>query len=490
MKPCDVLVLGSGIAGLSFAISLASRRPDLSVRICSKTGQTACNTWYAQGGIAAVTDRDRDAFEDHIRDTIQAGGGYCNEQVVRAVVEDAPGCIASLSQWGVPFDRTPAGAWDTGLEGGHSYPRILHCADRTGAYIIRSLLHYAKRLDNITFHSGFFATDLIIRDRQCFGVYYLDERSGIPKSCPAKITYLATGGSGQLFRVTTNPAIATGDGVAMAHRAGARVEHMGFYQFHPTAFSGAKSNPAFLISEAVRGFGAHVINRQEKRFLFEYDPRGELATRDIVSRAIWLECRKNHTAHVYLDCRHLNRKAFLHAFPAIAAHCRQAGYDLFKTPVPVMPAAHYQCGGIAIDLQGRTTIGNLYANGECACSGLHGANRLASNSLLEAVAIARRAAGNVLSGIDDLASPVIHQEKKPGISASAETGPDKIIYLRQQLQKVMYDAYVSGITGTVPAENTGTEQLSQETDKLLRHRAPSKSSYELRNLLTVARMIS
>lgn len=492
MKPVDVLILGSGIAGLSFAIQLAERRPGVSIRVCSKADTLETNTRYAQGGIAAVTDFTADSFEQHIRDTFKAGRGHCNKNAVRAIIEAAPERIAELAQWGVPFDRNPKGKWDLGLEGGHSRPRILHCRDRTGFDIVQALLRRAGSYKNITFCPGLFAVDLLVRNNQCYGIRYMDTGNGEIKSSYAKITFLATGGSGQVFRITTNPEIATGDGVAMAARAGAETWNMVFYQFHPTALAAGQSNPAFLISEAVRGFGAYIINAEGERFLFRYHPRGELATRDIVSHAIFSEYRKNKMNRVYLDCRHLDKTKFHRHFPGIADRCRKTGFDLFKTPVPVMPAAHYQCGGIAISLQGKTSVKNLYANGECACSGLHGANRLASNSLLEAVVIAHKAAVEISSIIDYIAFPVFPEiPGNPGRGTGRKIMPDEVKRIKRQLQELMYNYYTGKTAGSRTEKEVVKirELVSRKGDFPKHAGSPSRELCELENMITITRMM-
>ncbi|RNL77407.1 L-aspartate oxidase [Sinomicrobium pectinilyticum] len=492
MIPTDVLVLGSGIAGLTFAIQLAERRSDISIRVCSKANTGETNTRYAQGGIAAVTDFTTDSFEQHIRDTLEAGRGYCDKNMVRAIVEAAPERIAELAQWGVPFDRNSKGKWDTGLEGGHSESRILHCRDRTGLAITQTLLRRAAGYKNIRFCPGLFIVDLLVRDKQCHGIRYVDPDSGKIKNSHAKITFLATGGSGQVFKVTTNPEIATGDGVAMAARAGAQIRNMVFYQFHPTAFAAGKSNPAFLISEAVRGFGAYIINTEGERFLFRYHSRGELATRDIVSNAIFSEYQKNEENRIYLDCRHLDERKFYRHFPEIANQCLKAGFDLFKTPVPIMPAAHYQCGGVTINPQGQTSVQNLYANGECACSGLHGANRLASNSLLEAVVISHGAAVEVASVIDHI--PIVtfpENPGKPGRISQRKPMPNEIGKIKTRLQELMYIYHTGKITGDRTKKDITSlwELISGKTDIPGNTDNSTREFYELKNLITVARML-
>ncbi|WP_268222926.1 L-aspartate oxidase [Sinomicrobium oceani] len=488
MRSCDVFILGSGIAGLTFALELAELRPDISIYICTKGEIKETNTRYAQGGIASVTDLIGDSFENHIWDTLRAGRGLCNEQVVRTIIGSAPEQIARLSRWGVSFDRDSKGNLELGREGGHCRHRILHCRDQTGLSILEALLQKAGEFKNIVFHSRVFVKDLIVKDNRCLGIRYLQSGSEDTGYCYARLTFLATGGSGQVFGTTTNPLIATGDGVAMAMRAGARIHDMSFYQFHPTTLHEGTQNPVFLVSEAVRGFGAHIIDTQGKRFLFTYHPDGELATRDVVSAAILMEFRRGN--RVFLDCRHLDTDMFRISFPHIAAHCRKAGYNLSESPVPIRPAAHYQCGGILIDTEGKTSVDHLYANGECACSGLHGANRLASNSLLEAVVIGSRAAANAADRLDHITLPPISYsgtEKPRRITRIKELHllTEK---LRAELQELMYSHY---ITKATQGQTDGTtcqklNKIARKTHLLIRKGHSSASLYELRNLVAVA----
>ena len=382
----DFLIIGSGVAGLTYALKVA---PYGSVAIVTKKSSVESNTNYAQGGIAAVM-RESDSVDSHIADTLDAGAGLCDEDVVRMVVEEGPKRVQELIDLGAEFTRNGS-ALHLGREGGHSASRIVHAADTTGREIERALLENVQAHPNIAIFQYHFAMELITEhhlgqfvskvrpDVTCFGAYVLDQRSGQILTFLARTTLLAAGGSGQAYLHTTNPAVATGDGVAMAYRAKARIANMEFMQFHPTTLYHPEAS-SFLISEAVRGEGAVLRNTRGERFMTEHDDRGELAPRDIVARAIDDQLKKHGAQHVWLDISHQNADDIRHHFPAIYARCLKHGIDITKEPIPVVPAAHYQCGGVVSDLSGRTTIDNLYVAGEVACTGLHGANRLASNS--------------------------------------------------------------------------------------------------------------
>lgn len=408
MKKTDVIIVGSGIAGLSFAIKIAEARPDLNVLVLTKSCSESSNTAHAQGGIAVVLDKVKDSFEQHIADTMKAGKGLSDPEVVEMVVSQAPERLQELISWGTSFDLNQKGDLELGLEGGHSRHRIVHHQDFTGLELERKLLQKAAELKNIHFHDHYFVTDLITEKSEeeiiCTGVRAIDKFRNELISIPARLCFLATGGSGMIFKNTTNPSVATADGVAMAHRAGAKISNMNFIQFHPTALYEKDENPLFLISEAVRGYGAYLVNSGGNRFVFRFDSRGELATRDIVSNAIVTELKRSGEDCVYLDCRHLDYKSFREHFPTIDSYCLSIGINLQTDLIPVVPAAHYQCGGIDVDQNSRTSITNLYSSGECANTGLHGANRLASNSLLEAVVFSHQASMNVLQEIDNIPS--------------------------------------------------------------------------------------
>ncbi|RLD74481.1 MAG: L-aspartate oxidase, partial [Bacteroidetes bacterium] len=391
----DTLILGSGVAGLTIAIKTAKALPDKKIFVVTKSEPSESNTKYAQGGIASVWDK-LDSFKDHINDTMIAGDHLNNPEIVKTVIEEAPKCMRQLIKWGADFDQAKNGELDLGKEGGHSANRILHHKDITGFEVEKTLLEQVEGLPNITLLAYHFAIDLITdhhitgkkydkNDINCYGAYILNEKTKKIDTYLATSIVLATGGTGQAYAATTNPLVATGDGIAMAYRAKAKVEDMEFVQFHPTSLYQPGESPAFLISEAVRGFGAYLRNKKGERFMLEVDKRAELAPRDIVARAIDNELIKSGDPYVYLDCTHLEMDAFVKHFPNISEKCKSIGIDVATQYIPVVPAAHYMMGGIVVDEKGYSSIKNLFACGECSRTGLHGANRLASNSLLEAL---------------------------------------------------------------------------------------------------------
>ncbi len=497
----DFLVIGSGIAGLTYALKTARRFPDKSVTVITKTQADETNTKYAQGGVAGVWDEVNDSYEKHIDDTLIAGDGLCNKDVVEIVVKEGPERIKEIIAYGAEFDKDPSGEFSLGKEGGHSENRILHHKDVTGKEMERALLSQLEALPNIQLINHCFVVDLLTQhhlgylvtkstpDITCYGVYILNLQTNQIEKIAARITLLASGGCGQVYRTTTNPKIATGDGIAMVYRAKGRIENMEFIQFHPTALYEPGVSPSFLITEAVRGDGAILRNKLGEAFMEKYDPRKDLAPRDIVARAIDNEMKRTGTEHVYLDCRHMNRDKFIHHFPNIYEKCKSIGIDVMEQFIPVAPAAHYSCGGIKTDEWGRTSIRNLYACGECSSTGLHGANRLASNSLLEAMVFAHRC---YLSSSEKIAE-IDFCTSLPDWNATGTSEPREMILITQslkELQSVMSD-YVGIVRTDVRLDRAmkRLDLLFEETADLYRSTKLSPQLCELRNLITVAYLI-
>ncbi|MEO8146520.1 MAG: L-aspartate oxidase, partial [Bacteroidia bacterium] len=406
----DFLIIGSGIAGLSYALKVAEHG---KVMIITKSNEDETNTKYAQGGIAAVFNAP-DSYEKHVQDTLIAGDGLCDEKIVHIVVTEGSERVRELIEWGADFDKTKEGEYDLAREGGHSEHRILHFKDVTGLEIERKLLKQIHAHPNIKLYSHLFAIDIITQHHlgeevtrhndnlECYGAYVLNLQTDEIDTVLARTILMATGGAGHVYKTTTNPSIATGDGVSMVYRAKGRANGMEFIQFHPTALYNPGENPCFLVSEAVRGFGGVLKTRNGKEFMQLYDERKSLAPRDIVARAIDNEMKKSGDEFVYLDCTHLDKEKFIEHFPNIYNKCLSLGIDITKNMIPVVPACHYMCGGIAVDEYGKSSIKNLYAVGECASTGLHGANRLASNSLLEAVVFSHRASINAIENFKNI----------------------------------------------------------------------------------------
>jgi L-aspartate oxidase len=498
----DYLVIGSGIAGLSFALKVAEVQPDKSILVITKTTSDETNTKYAQGGIAAVWDDEQDTFDKHIEDTLVAGDGLCNEEVVNIVVKEGPQRVREIIEWGARFDRAEDGDYSLGKEGGHSESRILHYKDVTGKEMERALLEEVKSKSNIRIINHCFVVDLITQhhlgylvmkstpDITCYGVYALNLQTHQIEKILAKVSVLATGGNGQIYRTTTNPSIATGDGTAMVYRAKGRIENMEFIQFHPTAlYEPGMKGQNFLITEAVRGDGGILRNKSGEAFMERYDERKDLAPRDIVARAIDSEMKIGGTEHVWLDCRHMDYDAFVHHFPNINDKCLSIGIDVRKDMIPVAPAAHYSCGGIKTDEWGRTSINNLYAVGECASTGLHGANRLASNSLLEAMVFAHRAYLDAIRKVEEIG----FREDIPDWSTAGTTEPKEMILITQslkELQLLMTD-YVGIVRTNVRLERASRrlDLLHEETEELYRHTVVSPQLCELRNMITVSYLV-
>jgi L-aspartate oxidase len=501
MLKTDFLVIGSGIAGLTFAIKMARRFPDKSITILTKANTDETNTKYAQGGIAVVNDLERDSFQKHIDDTLIAGDGLCNEKIVDMVVKEGPKRVNEIIEWGTDFDKTVEGEYMRGKEGGHSEYRILHHKDITGYEIERALVEKTKQYPNIKIYNHWFVVDIITQhhlgylitkstpDITCYGVYALNLKNNNIEKILACCTLMASGGVGQVYRTTTNPKIATGDGIAMVYRAKGRIENMEFIQFHPTALYEIGVSPSFLITEAVRGDGGILRNKDGVAFMPQYDPRADLAPRDVVARAIDSEMKRTGTEHVYLDCRHMDRDKFKAHFPNIFAKCASIGINAFEQMIPVAPAAHYCCGGIKVDEMGRSSIINLYACGECSSTGLHGANRLASNSLLEALVFAHRCAEDMAAR----ASHISFNDSVPDWNASGTTDPKEMILITQslkELQLVMSD-YIGIVRNDIRLERAMSriDLLHKETEELYKTATLSPQLCELRNLITVGYLI-
>ena len=487
----DILVLGSGIAGLTFALKAAGSR---RVAILTKKQRADSNTNWAQGGIAGVWGRD-DSTELHVRDTLEAGAGLCRESAVRTIVEEGPARIAELIALGTEFSPAADGQGpDLTREGGHSARRILHAKDATGAEIERALLAAVAGNPNITILENHFAIDLITSQRlgipganQVCGVYVLNQPTGQVEVFAAPTVVLATGGCGKVYLYTTNPDIATGDGVAMAYRAGVGVANMEFVQFHPTCLYHPKAR-TFLITEAVRGEGGYLLGADGRRFMDRYHPRGELAPRDIVARAIDAEMKKTGADCVFLDISHRGAAFVEDHFPTICRKLRELGIDMTREPVPVVPAAHYQCGGVITDLDGRTEVEGLFAVGEVACTGLHGANRLASNSLLEALVCAHRAARQVLAH-----PPVSVATSIPPWYPGPATDPDELVVVShnwEEIRRLMWD-YV-GIVRTNKRLRRAAKRLANLREEIQEYywdHVVTGDVLELRNIATVAELI-
>lgn len=497
----DFLIIGSGIAGLTFAVKTAQRFPDKSITILTKANTDETNTKYAQGGIAVVNDMERDSFRKHIEDTLVAGDGLCNEEVVNLVVKEGPARVSEIIDWGTQFDKDVQGEFKRGKEGGHSEYRILHHKDITGFEIERALVEEVKKYPNITIYNHWFVLDIITQhhmgflitkstpDITCYGVYALNLNTNNVEKILAKCTLMASGGAGQAYRTTTNPRIATGDGIAMAYRAKARIENMEFIQFHPTALYETGVSPSFLVTEAVRGDGGILRNKAGEAFMKDYDTRADLAPRDVVARAIDNEMKRTGTEHVYLDCRHMDMDKFKSHFPNIYAKCQSVGIDVAQQMIPVAPAAHYCCGGIKTDVNGRSSIINLYACGECSSTGLHGANRLASNSLLEAIVFAHRCAADMALHIEG----VSFNEAVPDWNTSGTNDPKEMILITQslkELQQVMSD-YVGIVRNDVRLQRAMNriDLLHDETEDLYKSATLSPQLCELRNLITIGYLI-
>ena len=496
-KRTDFLVIGSGIAGLTFALKAVKYG---KVTIVTKANLEDTNTRYAQGGIAAVFS-EPDNFEKHISDTLIAGGGICNEEVVRMVVHEAPDRIKDLIKMGVSFDKKEDGTYDLAKEGGHTEYRILHHKDKTGESIQKTLMERVRNEKNIEILEHHFAIEILTQhhlgevvkrnypDIKCFGAYVADLVNQNVITLLSKVTVVATGGIGNVYLTTTNPEIATGDGVAMVYRAKGTIENMEFIQFHPTSLYDPERKPSFLITEALRGYGAVLKNLSGEKFMNRYDSRGSLAPRDIVARAIDNEMKIWGDDHVWLDCTHLNKEGLKDHFPNVYEHCIERGIEITRDMIPVVPCAHYSCGGIKVDINGQSNIDRLYSLGEASSTGLHGANRLASNSLIEAAVYAHRAAIHSGARLNDLT----FEEKIPLWDYKGTTHLEEMVLITQSCKEVqmIMSNYVGIVRSDIRLERAmiRLDILYEETERLYKKSLISKKICELRNLINVGYII-
>ena len=478
----DCVIVGAGLAGLRAALAVADHR---NVVIVCKNTLADSNTWKAQGGIASVLNQD-DTFESHIADTLRTGGGVCDPSIVKLVVEQGPGLIRQLRQWGTAFDVVD-GHVDTTLEGGHSHSRIVHAhGDETGRAIAEALIERVKSVSNIKVIEHFYTVDLLTDENgHCAGIIGYDAQRGL-QIIWASNTVLATGGAGQLYRETTNPPVATGDGIAMAYRAGAVLADLEFVQFHPTTLYVAGASRA-LVTETLRGEGAYLLDTQGRRFMPEYDPAGELAPRDVVSRAILAQMRKTESTHVFLDIRHLDKAYFARRFPLISDLCESFDIDVSHDLIPVRPSAHYMVGGVKTDMQGCTSIANLYACGEVACTGLHGANRLGSNSLLEGLVfgtIVGRTIGDETTATTDALRPPRIEYQVPNSDRSRLDAGD----VRNSLRSLMWRNV--GITRKAQPLAEAQEIIRFWQRYVMDKIFDGPEGWECQNMLTVSMLVA
>ena len=498
VRKFDFLVIGSGIAGMSFALKVAHKG---KVALICKSGLEEANTYFAQGGVASVTNLLVDNFDKHIEDTMIAGDWISDRAAVEKVVREAPAQIEELIKWGVDFDKNEKGEFDLHREGGHSEFRILHHKDNTGAEIQDSLIKAVQRHPNITVIENQFAVEILTQhhlgvivtrqtpDIKCSGAYILDPKTGKVDTYLAKVTLMATGGVGAVYQTTTNPLVATGDGIAMVYRAKGTVKDMEFVQFHPTALYHPGDRPSFLITEAMRGYGGVLRTMDGKEFMQKYDPRLSLAPRDIVARAIDNEMKNRGDDHVYLDVTHKDPEETKKHFPNIYEKCLSLGIDITKEYIPVAPAAHYLCGGILVDLNGQSSIERLYAVGECSCTGLHGGNRLASNSLIEAVVYADAAAKHCLETVEQYT----YNEDIPEWNDEGTRSPEEMILITQSMKEVnqIMSSYVGIVRSDLRLKRAWDrlDIIYEETESLFKRSVASKEICELRNMVNVGYLI-
>jgi len=482
------LIIGSGVAGISLAIKLSEKFPDKNITVATKSNREESNTKYAQGGIAIVTHTE-DSYKKHIEDTLICGDRLCDKEVVKMVIKDGPKRLKELIKWGAEFDKNNKNELDLGKEGGHSDHRVVHHKDQTGYEIEKTILSQAKKQKNITILDYHFASDLIVSENHCFGAYVLNEKSNEIIPFFSDYTILATGGIGQVYGHTTNPKIATGDGIAMAFRAKAEIRDMEFVQFHPTALYNETIDTTFLISEAVRGFGAYLKNKKGERFMLKYDSRAELASRDIVSRSIDIELKTLEEPCIYIDCTHLDKASFVNHFPMIFEQCSSLGIDISKDWIPVAPSQHYICGGISVNKNGQTSVENLFACGECSRTGLHGANRLASNSLLEALVYADKI-------YHYLAENYTEQKDKPKNIFHKNSKKEEVVsndFIQQKKKEVQ--TLMLKNAGIVRRDNELSFALKQltlwknELSETEEKHTVNKDFYELKNIIDVGLLI-
>ncbi len=493
----DFLVIGSGVAGLSYALKVADHG---KVTIVAKSSIDNTSTRYAQGGIAAVMYHP-DTYEKHIQDTLIAGDFLNNKEIVRITITESTERIEELINWGTKFDKNPDGSYNLGREGGHTESRVLHAKDNTGLEIERALVEQARKHKNITILENHFTVDLITqhhlgkyvtrndKDIECYGAYIMDTKTHKLKTVLSKVTMLATGGVGSVYESTTNPTISTGDGISMMKRANGVIENMEFIQFHPTAFYYPLEKPAFLITEALRGFGAKLMNHEGEYFMEKYDERKELAPRDIVARAIDTEIKKSGKLFVYLDTPSLDAGELIEHFPTIYSKCLSKGLDITKEKIPVRPTAHYSCGGIKVDEFARSSIKNLYASGECSSTGLHGANRLASNSLLEALVFSHRAFLDSKNKIESIS----FKDEVPDWNDEGMMLNEEMILITQSLKEVqsIMSHYVGIVRSNLRLQRAmdRLKLIYQETEDLYNKSILNVELCELRNIINVAYLI-
>ncbi len=498
MRKTDFLVIGSGIAGLSFALKTAQNG---KVLVLTKVNADETNTKYAQGGIAAVFNPEVDTFEKHISDTLIAGDGLCEKKIVEIVVKEGPDRIQELIDYGANFDKHEDGEYDLTREGGHSEKRILHYKDITGWEIERALLEEVQKHPNIEILTHYYGVEVITQhhmgidvtretpDITCYGIYALNVNTGEVETILSKVTLMATGGAGHIYSATTNPVIATGDGIAMTYRAKGRIRDMEMIQFHPTSLYNPGSFPSFLITEAVRGEGGVLRDKYGREFMYDYDERGSLAPRDIVARSIDAEMKKSGDEFVYLDITHKPKELILEHFPNIYEKCLSIGIDITKDLIPVTPAAHYLCGGISVDEWGHTSIQNLFACGECSSTGLHGANRLASNSLIEAAVFGNRISQIALQAAENMEfnDMIPEWDEFGAVQINEEI---LVTHNLRELQRMMSD-YVGIVRSDFRLQRAmrRLQLLKEETEEFYKKSKLSVKLCELRNLILCAEMV-